>query len=57
MAHNLGLRVVAEGVEDAVVLERLRDLGCDAAQGNYIAAPAPPADVRRWVAARQSLGA
>jgi diguanylate cyclase (GGDEF)-like protein len=57
MAHNLGLRVVAEGVEEAVVLERLRDLGCDAAQGNYIAAPAPPADVRRWVAARQSLGA
>jgi len=43
--------VVAEGVEDAVVLQRLRDLGCDAAQGNFIAPPAAPADVRRWVAA------
>jgi EAL domain-containing protein (putative c-di-GMP-specific phosphodiesterase class I) len=55
MAHNLGLKVVAEGVEDAVVLERLRELGCDAAQGNFIAAPAPPADIRRWVARRHGL--
>ena len=57
LAHNLGLRVVAEGVEDAVVLERLREMGCDAAQGNFIAAPAPPAEIRRWVAARHSLRA
>ena len=57
MAHNLGLKVVAEGVEDAVVLQRLRDLGCDAAQGNFIAPPAAPADVRRWVAAHHGPAA
>jgi EAL domain-containing protein (putative c-di-GMP-specific phosphodiesterase class I) len=55
MAHNLGLKVVAEGVEDAVVLQRLRDLGCDAAQGNFIAPPAAPADIRRWVASHHGL--
>jgi len=56
MAHNLGLKVVAEGVEDAVVLERLRHLGCDAAQGNFISPPASPSDIRRWVAARHGVG-
>jgi diguanylate cyclase (GGDEF)-like protein len=35
MAHSLGLRIVAEGVEDARVLERLRTLGCDFGQGFY----------------------
>jgi EAL domain-containing protein (putative c-di-GMP-specific phosphodiesterase class I) len=39
LAHNLGLKVVAEGVETAHVLARLRDLGCDAAQGYLIGTP------------------
>jgi diguanylate cyclase (GGDEF)-like protein len=39
MAHHLGLRVVAEGVEDASTLARLRELGCDVAQGFYLGRP------------------
>jgi diguanylate cyclase len=36
LAHELGLRVVAEGVEDNATLELLRSLGCDYAQGYFI---------------------
>jgi diguanylate cyclase (GGDEF)-like protein/PAS domain S-box-containing protein len=39
MAHELGLRVVAEGVEDHAQLDSLRRLGCDAAQGFLFARP------------------
>jgi diguanylate cyclase (GGDEF)-like protein len=39
MAHHLGLRVVAEGVEDAPTLARLRELGCDVAQGFHLGRP------------------
>jgi EAL domain-containing protein (putative c-di-GMP-specific phosphodiesterase class I) len=41
LAHNLGLQVVAEGVEDQVVLDRLVELDCDCAQGFHIARPVP----------------
>lgn len=50
LAHNLGLTVVAEGVESEAVRDRLRDFGCDSAQGNCIAEPRPAAEMRRWVA-------
>lgn len=39
LAHNLGLRVIAEGVRNRPLWERLRSLGCDAAQGEYIGNP------------------
>ena len=39
LAHNLGLKVVAEGVENKQVLELLSGLGCDEAQGYYISRP------------------
>ena len=52
LAHDLGLSVVAEGVESSVIYDRLRDLGCDAGQGLFIAAPQPGAVVRAWAAAR-----
>jgi len=39
--HALGLRVVAEGVEDRATLELLAELGCDLAQGFYISRPTP----------------
>jgi diguanylate cyclase (GGDEF)-like protein len=39
LSDNLGLQVVAEGVEDADVLEQLRALGCDLVQGYYVAKP------------------
>ena len=53
MAHKLRLKVVAEGVESPEVQMRLRDLGCDAVQGLFIAPPAPAAEVRRWILSRR----
>jgi diguanylate cyclase (GGDEF)-like protein len=52
LAHEFGLQVVAEGVETAETLERLQALGCEYAQGYFIAKPLPhsefPGWVRRW---------
>jgi diguanylate cyclase (GGDEF)-like protein len=45
LAHDLGLRVVAEGVETRQQLERLRELGCDVVQGYLLARPLPPDDI------------
>ena len=45
LAHNLGLTVVAEGVDDAMVLERLRALGCDMVQGYLLSRPIAAVDV------------
>lgn len=42
LARNLGLLVVAEGVESGDAYRRLSELGCDAAQGNWVAPPCPP---------------
>jgi EAL domain-containing protein (putative c-di-GMP-specific phosphodiesterase class I) len=44
MAHALGMVVAAEGVETAAQLDRLAALGCDLAQGYYIAIPRPMCD-------------
>ncbi len=41
MAHNLGIQVIAEGVEDPVQLEYLAARGCDGVQGNLLSAPVP----------------
>jgi EAL domain-containing protein (putative c-di-GMP-specific phosphodiesterase class I) len=41
LGHNLGLHVVAEGVESAAALERLQGLGCDSAQGYHLGRPMP----------------
>ena len=43
MAHSMGVTVVAEGVEDDVTLARLRDMGCDVAQGFLFGRPQPAA--------------
>jgi len=48
LAHALGLRVVAEGVEDVATLHALRDLGCDWVQGHYFTKPLPPASLIAW---------
>ncbi len=45
MAHALGLRVVAEGVETAEQLQQLRTLGCDQAQGYFLSRPVSPASI------------
>lgn len=48
LAHSLGMRVTAEGVENEEVLLRLRDMGCDAAQGYLIGRPASLVNVAEW---------
>ena len=48
LAHNLGLTVVAEGVEDAVLLDRLRAMACDEAQGYHISRPMPAEEFLGW---------
>ena len=45
LAHNLGLLVVAEGVETRVRWDRLAALGCDLAQGYYLSHPHPADDL------------
>ena len=45
LSHSLGLRMVAEGIEDQPTLDLLRELGCDQAQGYLISHPVPAAEV------------
>ena len=47
LGHNLGLRVVAEGVEEGEIVRRLKTLGCDRAQGFYLSKPLSAGDVTR----------
>jgi len=49
LAHKLGLRVVAEGVESRETLELLAELGCDSAQGFYVAKPMPKGMMSEWL--------
>ena len=54
LGHTLGLRVVAEGVEDAATAEALRAAQCDELQGYHFAKPLPPAEFAAWVLRRGS---
>lgn len=49
LAHDLGLSLVAEGVEDLAMARVLTELGCDVAQGFGIARPMPVEDFRSWL--------
>ena len=49
LAHNLGLTVVAEGVENRVILEQLQQLHCDEAQGYHLSKPLPAAEFQDWL--------
>jgi EAL domain-containing protein (putative c-di-GMP-specific phosphodiesterase class I) len=51
LGHNLGMTVVAEGVEDEATAQALRELHCDVAQGYHYARPLPPAAFAEWAAA------
>jgi diguanylate cyclase (GGDEF)-like protein len=57
LAHSLGLRMVAEGVEDCVTADELAMSGCDEAQGYYFSRPLPPEELEGWLDAhgRHSL--
>ena len=52
LAGNLGLRTIAEGVEDLRTWEQLSRLGCDSAQGYFLARPMAPEDFWAWVQER-----
>ncbi len=49
LAHNLGLNVVAEGVENKETYQRLNEMGCDAAQGYFIAKPMDKLNTEAWL--------
>jgi diguanylate cyclase len=50
LGHNLGLKVVAEGIESLAVWELLAHMGCDQGQGYYMSKPIPEEDLLRWLA-------
>jgi diguanylate cyclase (GGDEF)-like protein len=54
LGRNLGLRVVAEGVETETVWNRLGELGCDVGQGYYLSRPVPATELTRWLIAARS---
>ncbi|HET9103238.1 MAG TPA: EAL domain-containing protein [Solirubrobacteraceae bacterium] len=49
LGHDLGLRIIAEGVEDGATLQRLALLGCDHAQGYHLSRPLPARDFGAWL--------
>lgn len=49
LAHNMGLHVVAEGIEDEFSLNWLREYGCELAQGYYISKPKPAIELTPWL--------
>lgn len=49
LAHNMNLKVVAEGVEDEDIWDRLYALGCDTAQGYYMGRPMPADELSLWL--------
>jgi diguanylate cyclase (GGDEF)-like protein len=51
LAHRLGLRIIAEGVEDQAALDVLRSLDCDEVQGYHCGRPMPVEDFNAWLAA------
>jgi len=48
LAHNLGLEVVAEGVENQDVWDKLEAMGCEVAQGFYMSKPIPSEEIESW---------
>mgnify|MGYP003571065987 CR=1 FL=1 len=49
LAHNIGIKVVAEGVESQLLYQRLKEMGCDAVQGYYMCPPVAVDDLIEWV--------
>ena len=55
LAHNLGLRVVAEGVEDELTRKLLTEMGCDKLQGFLVSRPLPDERLESWLLARTGV--
>jgi diguanylate cyclase (GGDEF)-like protein len=56
LAHNLGMTVIAEGVETASVWSQLTELGCNLGQGYYLAKPMPADTAYTWMTERSRRG-
>jgi diguanylate cyclase (GGDEF)-like protein len=54
LAHSLGLRMVAEGVEDGFAYDELARYGCDHAQGFFMCKAVPADELGRWLARRSA---
>jgi diguanylate cyclase len=52
LGHNLGMTVVAEGVQDAAARSDLADMGCDLVQGYEICRPVPARELELWIEAQ-----
>jgi predicted signal transduction protein with EAL and GGDEF domain len=57
LGHSLGLRTVAEGVEDAATRDMLARLGCDVAQGYLFSRPLGTRQLDAWYESRSAEGA
>ena len=57
LAHALGLRVVAEGIEDADIAEMLALFGCDSAQGYHWTRPLPAFELEEWLQEYRGISA
>jgi diguanylate cyclase (GGDEF)-like protein/PAS domain S-box-containing protein len=55
LAHTVGLKVTAEGIEDEATMQRLAALKCDVAQGYYLSRPLPADGATEWMRARQDV--
>jgi len=49
LAHNLGFKVTAEGVESVEIMDILKSYGCDVAQGFYLSKPVAVSDFNNWM--------
>lgn len=49
LGHNLGLTVVAEGIENRQIYDKLADLGCDIGQGYFISRPIHVNEIKKWI--------
>jgi EAL domain-containing protein (putative c-di-GMP-specific phosphodiesterase class I) len=56
LGHNLGLSVVAEGVEDQATLDALQAVGADIVQGYYLARPMDAEFLRSWMDEQADMG-
>ncbi len=57
LAHSLGLRMVAEGVENAAMQAELTRHGCDQVQGYHVSRPLPASELERWLDSRSAPAA
>lgn len=55
LAHNLRLRVIAEGVETSEQLQYLRQQGCDEMQGYYFSRPVPASEIEKMLKTNMHL--